>query len=210
MGLGLSVSDTAVDCLSEIPMRRASFLLLASAVILASGGLRPPLAKGEDKPVVVKLTRLSATAPADWKNEKPANLLRKYQFKLPGAKDHPAAELTIMGESLPGAEKNFPKWKATFVQPEGKTIDDVAKTAKWDVPNATVAVLDISGTWKYKEKPLDKKETLLDDWRVIWVIVEEKNDKGELLEAYHFRLSGPSVTMEEQAPKFEKWVKSLK
>jgi hypothetical protein len=190
-------------------MRCLSLLALGSALLVA-GGFRTPLASADDKPVVVKLTKLSATAPADWKSEKPANLLRKYQFKLPGAKDHPAAELTIMGESLPGAEKNFPKWKTTFVAPEGKAIDDIAKTAKWTVPNATVNVLDVSGTWKYKEKPLDKKETLLDDWRVIWVIVEEKNDKGELLEAYHFRLSGPSVTMEEQAPKFEKWVKSLK
>jgi hypothetical protein len=183
---------------------------LSHLFLLAAGFALVGFARADDKPVVVKLTKLSAIAPADWKNEKPANLLRKYQFKLPGAKDHPAAELTIMGESLPGAEKNFPKWKATFVPPDGKTIDDVSKTAKWTVPNATVAVLDISGTWKYKEKPQDKKETLLDDWRVIWVVFEEKNEKGDLVEAYHFRLSGPAVTMEEQAPKFEKWVKSFK
>lgn len=185
-------------------MRRLSVLLLAAGVALVG------LARADDKPVVVKLAKLSAAAPADWKSEKPSNLLRKYQFKLPGAKDHPAAELSVMGESLPGAEKNFPKWKGTFVAPEGKTTDDISKTAKWDVPNATVHVLDVTGTWKYKEKPVDKKETLLDDWRVIWVIVEEKSDKGELLEATHFRLSGPAVTMAEQAPKFEKWVKSLR
>lgn len=186
-------------------MRSLACLLLAAGFALVES-----VRAADEKPVVVKLTKLSAAVPGDWKNEKPANLLRKYQFKLPGAKDHPAAELTVMGESLPGAEKNFPKWKATFVPPEGKTVDDISKTAKWDVPGATVNVLDVSGTWKYKERPQDKKETLLDDWRVIWVIVEEKNDKGELLEAYHFRLSGPSVTMAEQAPKFEKWVKSLK
>jgi hypothetical protein len=200
----MSVFAPAVRLLPENRMRPLALLGLFVALVLVGS------ARADDKPVVVKLTKLSATAPADWKKEKPANLLRKYQFKLPGAKDHPDAELTIMGESLPGAEKNFPKWKATFVPPEGKTIDDVSKTAKWEVPSATVNVLDVTGTWKYKEKPQDKKETLLDDWRVIWVIVEEKNDKGELLEAYHFRLSGPSITMAEQAPKFEKWIKSLK
>ncbi len=184
-------------------MRSLAFLSLVGLALAAS-------ARGDDKPVVVKLVNLSAAAPADWKSEKPANTLRKYQFKLPGAKDHPDAELTVMGESLPGAAKNFPKWKATFVAPEGKTTDDISKTATWDVPGATVNVLDVSGTWKYKEKPVDKKETLLDDWRVIWVIVEEKDAKGGLAEAFHFRLSGPKVTMDEQAPKFEKWLRGLK
>jgi hypothetical protein len=190
-------------------MRRLSFSLLALAVGVCAVDLRP--SPGADaKPVVVKLAKLSAAAPADWKSEKPANLLRKYQFKLPGAKDHPAAELTIMGESLPGPAKNFPKWKASFVPPEGKTTDDIARTAKWDVPGATVNVLDMTGTWKYKARPIDKKETLLDDWRVIWVVVDEKDKGGDVLESHHFRLSGPAPTVDAHAKEFEKWVKSLK
>ncbi|VTR96113.1 Uncharacterized protein OS=Haliangium ochraceum (strain DSM 14365 / JCM 11303 / SMP-2) GN=Hoch_5775 PE=4 SV=1 [Gemmata massiliana] len=178
-------------------MRCATYSL--AAIFVLAGG-----ARAEDKPVVVKLIKLSAPAPADWKSEKPSNRLRTYQFKLPGAKDHPDAELSIMNESLPGTDKNFPKWKATFVPPEGKTVDDISKTAKWEVPGATVNVLDVTGTWKYKERPLDKKETLLEDWRVIWVIVEEKD------ETHHIRLSGPSVTVAEHAKALEKWVKSLR
>ena len=185
-------------------MYRLSALLLAAGVLLATGGSHHPLAAADDKPVVVKLNKLSAPAPADWKSEKPANRLRTFQFKLPGAKDHPAAELAVYNESLPGAEKNFTKWKNTFVTPEGKTTDDISKTAKWEVNGATVNVLDATGTWKYKERPQDKKETLLDDWRVIWVVVDEKD------ETHHFRLSGPAVTVAEHAPKFEKWIKSLK
>jgi hypothetical protein len=179
-------------------MRSLSCLLLAAGVVLAGS------ARADDKPVVVKLNKLSAPAPADWKSEKPSNLLRTYQFKLPGAKDHPDAELSVLNQSLPGAEKNFPKWKGTFVAPEGKTVDDVSKTAKWEVPGATVSVLDVTGTWKYKERPQDKKETLLDDWRVIWVVVDEKD------ETHHFRLSGPAITVAAHAEKFEKWVKSFK
>jgi hypothetical protein len=181
-------------------MYRLSYLLLAASFALSGS------ARADDKPVVVKLNKLSAPAPADWKSEKPSNRLRTYQFKLPGAKDHPEAELSIMNESLPGAEKNFPKWKGMFVPPEGKTVDDISKTAKWEVPGAKVDVLDVSGTWKYKERPFDpkSKEMLLDDWRVIWVIVDEKD------ETHHFRLSGPAITVAEHAAKFEKWVKSLK
>ena len=182
-------------------MHRLSCLLLTAGFVFVVG-----MARAEEKSVVVKLNKLSATAPTDWKNEKPSNRLRAYQFKLPGAKDHPEAELTIMNESRPGAEKNFPAWKATFEPPEGKTIDDISKTYKWDVAGAKVDVLDITGTWKYKERPFDPKSKLmlLDDWRVIWVIVEEKE------ETHHLRLSGPSVTVEAHAAKFEKWVKSLK
>ncbi|HEY1188688.1 MAG TPA: hypothetical protein VGE74_13625 [Gemmata sp.] len=178
-------------------MRLSSLLSLAALLLVGT-------VRADDKPVVVKLIKLSAPAPATWKSEKPANRLRSYQFKLPGAKDQPEAELAIYNESLPGTDKNFPKWKNTFVVPEGKTADDLAKTAKWDVKGATVNVLDVTGTWKYKDRPQDKKETLLDNWRVIWVVVEEKD------ETHHFRLSGPAATVAAHANEFEKWVKSFK
>ncbi len=182
-------------------MRSLSYLVLAAGVALV-GTARA----ADDKPVVVKLNKLSATAPATWVKQKPSNTLRAYQFKLPGAKDHPDAELSVMNESAPKAEKNFPKWKNTFVAPEGKTIDDIAKTPKWELTGAKVDVLDVVGTWKYKERPFDpkSKEMLLDDWRVIWVIVEEKD------ETHHFRLSGPEQTVNAHAKDFEKWIKSFK
>ena len=160
----------------------------------------------DEKPVVVKLNKLSAAVPAGWKSEKPANRLRTYQFKLPGAKDNPPAELTIMNESRPGTEKTFPAWKRTFVPPEGKTADDISKTYTWKVAGATVHVLDMTGTWKFKERPFDpkSKEMLLDNWRVLWAVVEEKD------EAHHFRLSGPEPTVTAHAKAFEAWVKSFK
>jgi hypothetical protein len=181
-------------------------LFVGAGFATVSGGVSPPLAKADEKAAVVKLDKLSAAAPAAWKHEKPANRLRKYQFKLPGAKDHPEAILTISGEGKPGPEKNFPGWKASFDPPEGKTVDDISRTAKWDVKGATVNVLDMTGTWKYKEAPFDPKSKLmiLDDWRVIWVVFDEKD------ETHHFRLSGPSVTVAAHAADFEKWVKSFK
>src|SRR5437016_4463083 len=159
-------------------MHRSTVLpALAVGVLIATS-----FAAADDKPPVVKVNKLSAKALADWKTEKPANRLRSFQFKLPGAPDHPDAELIVMPESSPDAEKNFPRWKAQFVPPEGKTVDDISKATKWDVPGATVNVLDVSGTWKYKERPFDpkSKEMLLDDWRVIWVIVADKDEATHL------------------------------
>ena len=163
-------------------------------------------ATAQDKGTAVKVNKLSAAAPAEWKSEKPANRLRSYQFKLPGANDRGDAEVIVMPESSPDVEKNFPRWKAQFVPPDGKTADDLGKTAKWDVPGSTATVLDVRGTWKYKERPFDpkSKEELKDDYRVVWVVVADKD------EAAHIRLSGPRETVEKHYAAFEKWVKSLK
>jgi hypothetical protein len=163
-------------------------------------------ATAEDSGTIVKVGSLSATTPADWKKEKPANLLRSFQFKLPGEKDHADAEVAVFPESHPNPDKSFPKWKGQFVPPEGKTVEDISKTSTWDLKGATVTVLDVTGTWKYKERPQDpaSKEMLLDDYRVVWVIVAQKE------EATHIRLSGPAVSVEKQFKAFEGWVKSLK
>jgi len=159
----------------------------------------------DDKGTEVKLSKLSGTTPADWKKEKPANLLRTYQFKLPGG-EMPEAEVAVFNEGNPMPEKNYPRWKGQFVPPEGKTTDDISKTTKWDVKGATVTVLELTGTWKYKERPQDpkSKEVLLEDYKVIWVIVAEKD------EAHHIRLSGPAAVVETHRKGFEGWVKGLK
>src|SRR5690349_855267 len=101
-------------------MRASRFAGLAFLVVVASAGSRPPLASAADG-TAVKVNKMTATAPASWKSEKPANRLRSYQFKLPGAAGRGDAELYVMPESSPDIAKNFPRWKAQFVPPDGKT-----------------------------------------------------------------------------------------
>ena len=179
-------------------MRLPSLLLLATAALAA--------ASAQEKGTPVKIGKLTANAPLEWAKEKPANLLRSYQFKLPGAEDLAQPVLAIFPESHPSPEKNFPKWKAQFIPPEGKTADDISKSGKWDVTGAAVHYLDVTGTWKFKERPQDpkSKEMILDDYRVVWVIVAEKD------EATHLRLSGPAQSVEKSYKAFEAFVKSLK
>ena len=160
-----------------------------------------------DTPVTVKLSGLSAPAPAGWKAEKPANLLRSYQFKLPSPdKDHADAEVIVSPNMSPDAAKNFDKWKAGFTPPDGKTADDVTKTSKFEVSGATVHVLDVSGTWKYRERPNDpkSKEELRPEFRAVWMIVVTKD------ETTHIRLSGHQSVVNKHYGDFEKWVKALK
>jgi hypothetical protein len=192
-------------------MHASRFAALVGALLLVSGGSPshpccPRLAGADDKGAVVKVNKMTSTAPADWKSEKPKYTLRSYQFRLAGANDRGDAELSVRPNSSPNVEKEFPRWKAQFVVPEGKTADDLGKTAKWDVPGATVNVLDVSGTWKYKERPFDpkSKEELKDDYRVIWVVISDKD------ESTHVQLSGPRETVDKHYAAFEKWVKALK
>jgi hypothetical protein len=161
----------------------------------------------QDKGTEVKLNKLKGTTPADWVKEKPANLLRSYQFKLPGVKGAADAEVAVFPESHPNPDKSLPRWKAQFVPPEGKEVDDISKLSKWDVKGATVTAFDVAGgTWKYKERPQDpaSKEMLLDNYRVVWVIVAEEDG------ATHVRLSGPVATVDKHFKAFEGWVKGLK
>lgn len=156
-------------------------------------------------PVIVQ--GLTAEPPAEWVAEKPANRLRSHQFRLKSQNDRLAdAEIIISPGMKPDPEKVFPGLKAQFVVPEGKTIDDIARTSKIEIPNATIHLLDISGTWNYKERPFDPKSKVeqRDDWRAIWAIVVVGD------EASHVRLSGPRSVVDQYATGFEKWLKELK
>jgi hypothetical protein len=171
-------------------------VLLLAAVVAAA-----------DKPVAVKLGKLTVVAPADWKSEKPDNRLRSYQFKLPSAEPGLAdAEVSVYPQSSPDPAKYFPRWKESYTPPDGKKLDDVAKESKFDVGPATVHVLDVSGTWKYRERPFDpkSKEEMRPEYRTVWLIVVVKD------EATHVRLSGPEKVVAKHYPAFEKWIKSAK
>lgn len=156
-------------------------------------------------PPVVKIGKRSAVAPDGWVSVKPSNRLRSYQFKLPGRDASlPAGEVVISPDSDPDPDKLFPRWKATFEPPEGKTVDDLAKTSKLDANGATVHLLDVTGTWKYKEFPMARKEERRPDWRVVWALVVADGTATQV------RLSGPAPVVEQHFPAFEKWLKGLK
>lgn len=174
--------------------------LIGLAVLLGASALA-----ADEKPVVVKFGKLSATAPATWKSEKPATRLRSHQFKVPSGVDGFAdVEVSVSPDFDPKPEKNFPLWKETITPPDGKTIDDVAKVSKYEVSGYTVHVLDASGTWKYKPFPMAKKEELRPEYRVIWLIVTKDDD------ATHVRFSGPEAVVKKHHAAFEKWIKSAR
>ncbi|MCE9531492.1 MAG: hypothetical protein K8T89_10280 [Planctomycetes bacterium] len=174
----------------------ALFLVLSS---FASGADEP-------KGTVVKLDGLSSTTPADWKSEKPLTRLRSYQFRLPGSKGSTDAEVYIFPNLTNTVPQNFTRYKEMFVPPEGKSVEDISKEAQIKVGKSTVDVLDVEGTWLYKERPFDpkSKQETRPNSRVIFVIFS--NDDG----TYLIRLSGPAATVTAHAKPFYDWIKAFK
>ena len=177
--------------------------LLAAAVVLLAAAVahaQPP------KPV--KFGPLSATPPADWKAERPANLLRSAQFKLPSGDDTlAAAEVAVFGEASPKVKEKFAEWRGTFALADGVLADTLGKVETFDLPKKTVAhTLDVTGTWRYRERPRDpsSKEELRPDYRVIWVVLV--NDD----ETTHVRLSGRAKVVAANHAAFLAWLKSAK
>ncbi len=171
-------------------------LLLAAAAANA----QPP------KPV--KFGPLSATPPADWKAEKPANLLRSAQFKLPSGEDGlAAADLAVFGEASPKVTEKFAEWRGTFALADGESADKLGKVETFALPGKTVAhTLDVTGTWKYRERPRDpaSKEELRPEYRVVWAILVNED------ETTHVRLSGPAKVVSTHHAAFVAWLKSAK
>lgn len=159
----------------------------------------------QEDPMPVKIGTLQAVAPETWKVEKPANRLRSYQFRLPAGQEGVAdAEINVRPQSSPKIEREFPRWKNEFTPPEGKTLEEISTTREFMVGQATVHLLDVTGTWKYREFPQSRQVEDRPDYRAIWAVVVEKE------ETTHIRLSGPKDVVAKYSPGFETWLKALR
>ncbi len=178
--------------------------------VLCGGMICGGLARaGDGKGVEVTLDGLKSLTPSSWKSQKPANKLRTFQFLLPRAEgDGQDAELVIF--LFPGGgggvAENIKRWKAQFVPPEGKSIDDVAKLDKFKVGNVEVTYLDIEGTYLSKNPPFDPnaKTVRLDNYRRCSVIFASENGP------YFITLTGPAKTVGKHKKGFDDWLKAFK
>lgn len=160
---------------------------------------------------IIELGGLKSKAPAGWSMQNPSNKLRMYQAvvkKVEGDKED--AELVVFffgAGGGGGTEENIKRWKGQFLPPDGKTIDEASKLEKYKVGTAAdVVVLDISGTFKYKNPPFSPtaKEERKENFRRFNAIFD--TDKG----AYFITLTGPAKTMQKNKDVFDSWVKSFK
>jgi hypothetical protein len=181
-------------------MRKFSALAVGIVVVV---GLNFVRAGGE----AVELGGLTSKTPEGWKKQKPSNTLRKFQFLVPKVDgDTEDADLAVF--AIGGNKKqNIERWKAAFLAPKGKTIDDVAKVEEYKVGKvASVYCLDITGTYKYKKMPGDarEKEQLKENYRRFTVLFDTAED------SFTITMVGPAKTMAKNKEAFDSWIKAFK
>jgi hypothetical protein len=189
-------------------MKRISRAIFVVIGLWAGACAIPLLHAVEDsKGTDVAIDGLHSQTPADWLDQKSANPMRVYQFRVPRADGDPAdAEVTIFYFRGQGgsAQANVERWKGMFMAPEGKSIDDVTHIDRFKVGDVDATYVDIRGTYKFKARPMDTKAELKPDYRMLAVVFESK--KGP----YYFRMVGPNKTVTQHKQGFEDWVKGFK
>src|SRR6266852_5952262 len=116
-------------------MKNARWLLLAGGVVAlclgsVDSGAGQEKQRQKAKGTLVKLDSLESRVPADWQEEPPARRERVKQFRLSPInddKDNVEVVIYYFEGGAGSVEDNLKRWKGSFVPPEGKKIDDVAK-----------------------------------------------------------------------------------
>jgi hypothetical protein len=193
-------------------MRHLAWPLLFAgpALIWSAGGAVAQKNKNPNddlKSNLVVLESLKSMAPAEWKKEKRANLLRVCQFRLPKVKDDKLdGEVVILDNVRGKADENIKRWQKWFVPPDGKTIDDVSKIEKLKVAKKDAHYLDVAGTYLYKERPNlpDSAAVPRPGHRMLAVYL----DTGD--NTYFIRMIGPADTVAQYKKGFDDWLKAFK
>jgi hypothetical protein len=154
----------------------------------------------------VDLGGLKATAPAAWKESAPTSPMRTKQFTVPGKGGDAELVVFYFGEQQGGSvEDNLARWKQQFQPPAGKTIDQVSKTETIKGAGATSTLLDISGTYMFKARPMDPGPgEPRPDYRMLAAVLG--TPKGN----YFIRLVGPEKTVAAARKDYVAWLKSFK
>jgi hypothetical protein len=177
-------------------MKSPSLILVLAGSMLFTA---LPIGAGA-KGTVVTLGALKSTAPADWKNQPPSNKLRAYQFAVGDA------DLAIFVGISGSPTDNINRWKAQFVPPEGKTIEEASKVDKFKVGPAEVTYLDIEGTFLSKNPPFDPNAKTVRKANYRRFGVYFACDGGP----YFITLTGPAKTLEQNKKSFDDWLKNFK
>jgi hypothetical protein len=138
--------------------------------------------------------------------EKPANLLRPYQFRIPHAEgDKHDAEVYVLKNVTGSTEENVNRLKDMFVLPTDMPKEKAVQQSSLKVGKANLTIVDVQGTFLLKHIPIDKaaKETR-PDYRMIGVIWQSMDDSLAI------RLIGPKKTVEWHAKEFNEWLKNFK
>ena len=176
-------------------------LLVIAGVVTAD----PPKTEAT-KPVEVTLDGLTSAVPQSWKAEKPSNSGRSYQFKLPRTNGDKEDGMIFVLPTVHGtAHENIEMLKGLFILSTSMTKTEALHEWEFKNAKATLTCLDIQGTFRVKDKPLDDSlKEVHPDYRMIAAVWVSKDA------SYSIRMFGPRKTLDGHAKEFEQWLRNFK
>ncbi len=153
---------------------------------------------------VVDLGGLKSSAPTSWKDVEVSSPMRLKQFAVPGKDGEAELAIFFFGETQGGGvQANMDRWKKQFTAPEGKALEPKVTTIK--VAGNQATILDVSGTYMFKAKPMDPGPgEPRPNHRMLAIVLETA--KGN----YFIKLTGPGKTIEKNKKDFDAWLKAFK
>ncbi|MCY2958792.1 MAG: hypothetical protein NTY35_01405 [Planctomycetota bacterium] len=149
---------------------------------------------------------LQFTVPEGWIVQTPTSAMRKAQFQLPKAANEPDdAQLILYYFGGEGGSKddNLKRWAGQFVQPDGRSSQEVLVTSTRTVNGMNVTEASITGTFDAEMMPGQGDRTRRENWRMLAAIVETPTGP------YYAKLMGPLPTVTRWEASFRQWVSSL-
>lgn len=178
---------------------------------LAALALLAGLAAADDKKgPTVEMAGMKAAAPADWKEEPPANNMRLTQFKLPKADgDADGAELVVFffkGGGSGSADQNLERQAKKFEPAPGKDKVEVTVNKEFKVGKLPAVYQDVKGVFQSKFPPFapNAKVTPKPGYRQLYVLFDGPDGQ------YYLTLLGPEKTVEKHKAAFDGWLGSFK
>jgi hypothetical protein len=156
--------------------------------------------------VAVDLGGLKSTAPASWKEIPVGSPMRVKQFSLPGKDGEAELAIFFFGQGQGGStQANLDRWKTQFQAPDGKA-EAPSKTSTLKMASGgTATVLDISGTYLFKARPMEPGPAEpRPNHRMLAVVMESPQGN------YYLKLVGPAKTIDHNKKDFDAWVKAFK
>ena len=149
---------------------------------------------------------LTWNAPEGWIQETPSSRMRKAQYRLPRAEGDPE-DASVAIFHFPGGgsvDANLRRWYGQFVQPDGKSSEEVAKVSKSTINNLNQTVVDLSGTYLFKPTPMAPTSTEKPGFRMLAAVIETSSGP------WFVKAVGPEKTMAQWEDSFYEFMKSFK
>jgi hypothetical protein len=177
-------------------MTRLSRTFLGLAVLLFALG-------ADDATKTFDAEGMTFDVPTAWKDTKPADRMRKAQWKLDPAKgDEDPANLILSTFPNPagGVEGNVKRWQSQFKDENGKNPE--AKTEKVKGKNVEVTRVELAGVYN---NPFDPARKAYPHYRLLGAIVIAEDGRS-----YFLRLIGPEKTVNAAKADFDKMLKTIR